>query len=242
VLRTGGTQTFAMAIAIAALSMLAAPTAAAAQPVPCPGNTTIRDGDTLVAIAARCGVTVPALLAVNPATRDDEDLRVGRTLTVPHPRDPQPTPQQACGGFYTIRSGDTLAEIALKCGLTVPLLVAANGPLPHPLGVNVGGTIRIPALPRSAIRDTVTWVAPAPAAPEPEAAPEQLIRAAGVLEQGTRCMMLRTEDGRAIALAGERSRTFRAGDRVMVMGVPVDAERCGHSPALEVRVLFRPDS
>jgi LysM repeat protein len=230
--------------AVVALAMLAAPAPASAQQVPCPGNTTIRDGDTLVSIAARCGVTVPALLAANPGVRHDHDLTIGRTIDVPHPRDPQPRPQLACGEFYTIRPGDTLAGIALKCGLTVPLLVAANGPLPTPLGVNAGGTIRIPDLPRAAVRDTLTWVAPAPAAvpaDSPAPAPEELVRARGVLEAGTRCPLLRTDDGRTIALAGARSRAFRTGDRVAVMGVPVAADRCGHSPALELRIMYRAD-
>jgi LysM repeat protein len=242
--RTLRIPTLAAMLAVAALTMLAAPTPAAAQPGPCPGQTTVRDGDTLVAIAARCGVTVPALLAANPRVRADEDLVIGRSIEVPPPGGPQPRPQQVCGEFYTIRSGDTLAGIALKCGLTVPLLVAVNGPLPSLLSVNVGGRIRIPDVPRSAVRDTLTWVAPLPAElPEAEVAPEpeELVRAEGTLAPGTPCLLLRTGDGRTIALAGERSRAFRTGDRVAVMGVPAPADRCGHSPALEIRIMYRAD-
>lgn len=242
--RTLRIPTLAAVLALAALTVLAAPTPADAQPAPCRGHTTVRDGDTLVGIAARCGVTVPALLAANPRVRGDEDLVIGRSIAVPPPGGPQPRPQQVCGEFYTIRSGDTLAGIALKCGLTVPLLLAVNGPLPSPLSVNVGGRIRIPDLPRSVVRDTLTWVAPVPGdtleaevAPEPE----ELVRAEGVLAQGTPCLLLRTADGRAVALAGDLSRAFRAGDRVAVMGVPVGADRCGHSPALEIRIMYRAD-
>jgi LysM repeat protein len=240
--RLTGTPSFLVVVSALAVAGLALPAPAAAQPAPCPGQTTIQDGETLVSLAARCGVTVPALLALNPTVRSNQDLAVGRAVAVPNPRAPQPRPQQACGEFYTVRDGDTLAGIALKCGLTVPLLVAANGPLPTPLSVNLGGTIRIPDVPRSAVRDTLTWVSPAPAvAPEAEASParEALVRAEGVLTTGSPCPMLRTADGRTIALAGDRSRAFRAGDSVVVMGAPVPADRCGHAPALEVRILYR---
>jgi LysM repeat protein len=235
-------RSIARAAPAAALFLLAtlAASPAAAQTGPCRGHTTVRDGDTLVSIAARCGVTVPALLALNPGVRDDEDLRVGRDVAVPRPRDPQPSPRQACGAFYTIRDGDTLAEIALKCGVTVPQLVAANGPLPHPLGLNRGRTVRIPDLPRAAVADTTTWVAPAPAGPPaPEAETEELTRVRGTLLAGPRCPMLRSDDGRTIALAIRPGGAFRPGDAVIVLGVPAPDDRCGHSPTLEPRILYR---
>lgn len=235
-----GLQSTMLAAGLALCVALGAPAPAVAQTA-CPGSTTIRDGDTLVAIAARCGVTVPALMAANPAVNDDQDLTIGRSIAVPHPNDPQPTPQQACGAFYTLRDGDTLAEIALKCGLTVPLLVAANGPLPSPLGLEGGGTIRIPNLPRAAIADTLTWVADTPLPePAPEAEVEDLVRVEGVLSAGTRCLMIRSDDGRTVALAGAPTRTFGPGDRVVVMGAAVPAETCDHTPTLELRVIHRP--
>jgi LysM repeat protein len=85
--------------------------------VPCPGHHTVRSGDTLVSIAALCGVTVPALLAANPALRGNQDLQVNGSIRVPHPRDPQPPPRRACGAFYELRSGDTLpSHAALRAG------------------------------------------------------------------------------------------------------------------------------
>jgi phage tail protein X len=226
--------------AAAALLMLGLPAPGASQ-APCLGHTEVRDGDTLVAIAARCGVTVPALLAANPGVSDDLDLRIGRSIAVPDPGARQPTPQQACGAFYTIRDGDTLSEIALKCGVTVPMLVAANPPLPHPLWENEGGVVRIPNLPRAAVQDTLTWVADAPL-PEvaPEAEPEELVRVEGVLARGQRCLMIRGDDGRTIALAGAPTRNFAPGDRVVVMGSRASADRCGHTPTLELRIIHRP--
>jgi LysM repeat protein len=226
--------------AAAALLMLSLPAPGASQ-APCLGHTEVRDGDTLVAIAARCGVTVPALLAANPGVSDDLDLRIGRSIAVPDPGARQPTPQQACGAFYTIRDGDTLSEIALKCGVTVPMLVAANPPLPHPLWENEGGVVRIPNLPRAAVQDTLTWVADAPL-PEvaPEAEPEELVRVEGVLARGQRCLMIRGDDGRTIALAGAPTRNFAPGDRVVIMGSAAPADRCGHTPTLDLRIIHRP--
>lgn len=235
-----GLQTTMLAAALALCAAVGAPAPAVAQTA-CQGSTTIRDGDTLVSIAARCGVTVPALLAANPQVHDDLDLTIGRSIAVPDPRGRQPTPQQACGEFYTIRDGDTVSEIALKCGLTVPLLVAANGPLPSPLGLEAGGTIRIPNLPRAAIVDTLTWVADTPLPePVPDAAPEELVRVEGVLASGSRCLMIRADDGRTVALSGAPSRNFGPGDRVVIMGAAVPAETCGHTPTLELRIIHRP--
>jgi LysM repeat protein len=233
----------AAATAFLAGGFLAAglPTPAAGQ-VACPGHTTIRSADTLASIANRCGVTIPGLLAANPDVRGERDLRVGRDIVVPHPTSPQPTPQQACGAFYSLRSGDTLDRIARMCGLTVPLLIAANGPMEEPVGLRAGHQIRIPNLPRVAIRDTLTWVAetPLPAVAD-TVAEEELIREDGVLVAGSPCMGLRTADGRTVALAEPPGRAFQPGDRVTVMGTAAPRQACGSGPALTVRIAYRPD-
>jgi LysM repeat protein len=237
---TARMRTTTLAAAMATLALLGAAAPASSQAA-CLGHTEVRDGDTLVAIAARCGVTVPALLAANPGISDDLDLRIGRSIAVPDPRARQPTPQQACGAFYTIRDGDTLAEIALKCGVTVPMLVAANPPLPHPLWENEGGVVRIPNVTRAAVQDPLTWVTEAPLPePAPEAEPEELVRVEGVLERGQRCLMIRADDGRALALAGAPTRNFAPGDRVVIMGAPAPADRCDHTPTLDLRIIHRP--
>jgi LysM repeat protein len=241
---TGARLTPMLAALLAAGALAVAPEPAWAQ-VACPGSHMVRSGETLLAIAERCGVTVPALLAANPAVRGNRDLQVGRDIVVPHPRDPQPTPQQACGAFYTVRSGDTLADVAAKCGLTIPLLVAANGPLPSPLGLNAGGTLRIPDLPPAAVRDTLTWAASAPdtvAAPAADPSPDfpELVRYQGTLEAGTPCMLLRMTDGRTVALDGRPARQFQPGTNVVVMGLPADAAACGGTRAVEVRIVYRP--
>lgn len=244
----------AVAALVAALALTAGAPAPAAAQSTCGGFHTLQSGDTLAEVAQRCGVTIPALLAANPGVADDRDLEEGARLRVPRPGARQPTPVEACGASYGIRTGDTLQEIALKCGLTVPLLIAANPPLPQPLGMEDGLRIRIPNVPRAAIDDPATlMVAPAqPAAPagedtirvdteeaaEPDAA--DLVEAEGALESGPACMQVRSANG-VMAIAGEIPAAFRAGDRVVVLGVPTTSHDCGDTPTVELRILYRAD-
>lgn len=236
----------ALGLAAAVVALLAVPAAGEAQSA-CGAGYTVRTGDSLLEIAERCGVTVPALLAANPGVRDRMDLEVGDRLRVPDAGAPQPSPREACGLTYTIRTGDTLAEIAQKCGVTVPLLVAVNGRLPDPLGIHEGERIRIPDLPQRAVADTTLFVAPA-AEPEPaetdttaEATDdvEELVRVEGLLRSGEPCLLVRADDGSVYALAGSLNDAFRAGQRVVVLGVPAEETACDRSPTLEVRVLYR---
>lgn len=231
----------------AALALGAAPAPVSAQQ-PCGGSYTIRTGDTLTDIAARCGVTVPAILAANPGVRDDQDLGAGGSVRIPAAGS-RPTPVQACGGFYTLRQGDSLQEVAEKCGLTVPLLIAANPGVENPNRVRAGGTIRIPDLPpvdarfqpvilggaQPPVADTVT-VDSAEAAIEPE----PYVRYEGVLRQGARCAILRTAEGSDVGIAGELGPGFEIGDRVAVTGPAAPAAACGTDRAVTVRIMWRP--
>lgn len=233
-----------------ALALALAPAPAAAQSA-CGGFYTVDQGDTLVEIAQLCGVTLPALLAENAGVKDDMDFEVGHRLRVPDPESTQPTPVQACGAFYSVRAGDTVAEIAAKCGLTIPLLIAANPPLPTPLGFHEGLHVRIPDVSRAAIQDPATVAAvrsqiimgdddaPDPA-PEPAPVPsDDLVRVEGVLEEGQHCAQVRDDDGDVYAIVGDISNAFAPGDRVILMGLPTNDEGCAHSPTLELRILYR---
>ena len=230
----------------AALTLAGAPAPAAAQQ-PCAGGYTVRTGDTLAAIAARCGTTVPALLSVNPGIQDQLDLTVGGRLRIPSP-DARPSPVEACGGFYTLRTGDTLEEVAEKCGLTVPLLVAANPGAENPENVRPGGSIRIPDLPRpgtafdpvvvaGAVADSVGAVADSAIA---AVEPVPYLRVEGVLRNGDRCTILRTADGTEYGIAGGVGPGFDVGDRVVVTGPAADRGECGTARAMHVRIMWRP--
>lgn len=244
------------------LAFATTPAPAAAQSA-CGGFYMIQTGDNLAEVAERCGVTIPALLAVNPGVADERDLEVGDRLRIPNPSARQPSPVEACGPTYAVRTGDTIREIALKCGLTVPLLVAANGPLPQPLGVHTGLRLRIPNVPRSAVDDPTTIAAArtsvgvdtvaadaSAAALEPTAADtaadttavadaEELVRVEGILESGPTCWQVRTSGGERIAIAGEASDAFEPGDRVVLMGTPAAGHDCGGAETLELRIMYR---
>ena len=238
-----------------ALGLASAAAPAAAQSA-CGAYYTIDTGDTLAEIATRCGVSLPALVAANPRVLDGSQLEVGERLRVPPPGAPDPSPVEACGPSYTIRTGDTLAEIAALCGLSVPMLVAANPPLPEPLGVHAGLVIQIPDLPPTAVTDPATIVVPAPALldtagvdpgeavdGDSTAIPaEKLIRVVGVLEQGPRCMAVRGDDGVLHGIAAEPWAGFSPGERVVLMGVPAAEDACEISPAVELRILYRAPS
>ncbi len=82
------------------------------------------EGDSLWSIARRFGTTVEALAAANGISEADF-LQPGQVLRVPTGR------REALGSrpvlTYTVRQGDTLWAIALKTGVRVEDLAAANG-------------------------------------------------------------------------------------------------------------------
>lgn len=83
------------------------------------------EGDSLWAIAQRFGTTVEALAAANGISEADF-LQPGQVLQLPTGKTaPRRTP--ATSWTYTVRSGDTLWAIALKVGVRVEDLAAANG-------------------------------------------------------------------------------------------------------------------
>lgn len=247
--RTRRTVGWVLAGALTAVLVGASPAAAQS---PCGASYTIRTGESLREIAQRCGVTLPALLAANPGVTDQQDVEEGDRLRIPSPAAAQPSPTRACGASYTIRTGDTLAEIAEKCGLTIPLLVAANSRLPDPLGVHAGARIRIPDLPAGAAADTTILVIAPSAAAGPEAAdtaaadtaaraPDpELTRVEGVLETAGSCTRLRAANGDVYGLVGGLGPVFGPGDRVVLLGVPADGGACDADVSLEVRILYRP--
>lgn len=246
----------ATAAATVAALLLLAPAPTAAQQ-PCGGTYTIRSGDTLAEIASRCGTTIPAILAANPGIRNNRDLEPEGRIRMP-PAGMAPTPVEACGGFYTLQSGDTIEDVADRCGLTVPLLIAANPTLAHEQNVRVGGRVQIPDLPRpGAIMGPVVVTRGGDAeaigalraedAPPQEAATEEdsaelepLVRHEGILVQGERCSLLRTADGTEVGLAGELPSGFEMGERVAITGVAAPEDDCGTETTVEARILWRP--
>ncbi len=90
--------------------------------------------DTLSEIAQRYGTTVSALVSLNGIS-DPNKIYAGNTLKVPENGN-------IGSQYYTIRSGDTLSEIALRFSTTVSALAALNG-ISDPNKIYAGNTIRI---------------------------------------------------------------------------------------------------
>lgn len=249
---TGIASSSALALIFLA-GLLAGPAPAAAQQ-PCGNSYTIRSGDTLADIATRCGTTIPALLAVNPAIRGPQDLEAEGELRLP-PADLVPSTVEACGGFYTLRSGDTIEDVARRCGLTVPLLLAANPGLAGRTEIEPGGRVLIPDLPRrgttlgppmavvsSAVAGTADTADTQAAADEPE----PLLRHEGVLARGDRCPVVRTTDGVEIGIADDTGAGldlgdgYQMGDRVVVAGTAAPDAECGTESTIRARILWKP--
>ncbi|MEU5166070.1 LysM peptidoglycan-binding domain-containing protein [Streptomyces mutomycini] len=80
---------------------------------------TVQSGDTLTEIAEKYGTTIDQLVEWNGI--DDPDvIKKGQKLIV----DKGDTPQKTT---YTVKSGDTLSEIASEYGTTIDQLVDWNG-------------------------------------------------------------------------------------------------------------------
>lgn len=124
---------------------------------------TIRSGDTLAGIAARLAVSVDALLRANPGI-DTRGLVVGQTIRLPRPGEqpapasagptstpapspppaaPAPTDAPATGETYAVQAGDIMESIAVKFGISVDALAAAN-PGVDPRRLSIGQSLKIP--------------------------------------------------------------------------------------------------
>lgn len=111
------------------LALLLLATAQAATPY------RVRAGDTLSTIAARAGVSVSQVRAVNPKLKGDV-VKVGATIQIPNRR---LTSQK-----YHVRSGENLTTIARKFGLSTAQLLRANPAYQGGKSVWAGAVITIP--------------------------------------------------------------------------------------------------
>ncbi len=98
---------------------------------------TVQPGDTLYSIARRYGVNVETLAAVNSLTVNSW-LYVGQQLVIPGT-----APAPATGNVYIVKAGDTLLTIAIRHGVSVSKLAAANN-LTWNAWVYVGQRLIIP--------------------------------------------------------------------------------------------------
>lgn len=149
-------------------------------PSPTPVQYVVQDGDTLFGIALHYGVTIEAIVAANKIDNPDM-IRPGQTIAIPsasftftRPTPAAAPPQPAAGSNraafqYTVQTGDTLFELALRYGVTVRAIAAANQ-IADPEFIRPGQTILIP-VESSAV--TITPAKPAPGG-TPQALPAQV--------------------------------------------------------------------
>jgi LysM repeat protein len=100
------------------------PEAAAAAPSPTV-EYTVKNGDTLIGISSKLGVTLDELLAANSLTANSRILP-GQKLVVPANSPQAQPPAPAVAGSYTVKNGDYLAGIASKNGVKLADLLAVN--------------------------------------------------------------------------------------------------------------------
>lgn len=126
------------------------------QPPQCVGGTIhiIQAGDTLFNLAAFYGTTVNAIIAANPGI-DPQNLQVGQAICIPLPQ-----PAQCTGQLYTVVTGDTMASIAARFGVSLAALIAANPQIADPARIFPGQIICIPAEAPQCIGGTIHIVRP----------------------------------------------------------------------------------
>jgi len=132
-------------------------------------------GDSLWKISKKNGVTVKAIEAANPGI-DPAKLKVGQKLSIPggsSAAEPATgmtgSPGMGSGQeIYIVKSGDTLAKIAKRHGLTVKAIESENGM--STTRIKVGEKLKVPAkaeaapalVPAPAVAPPATGTTPAP--------------------------------------------------------------------------------
>ncbi len=101
---------------------------------------TIKQGDTLYAIALTFNVSLDDLIEANPAI-DPTRLAIGQIICIPLATPPVQCPPDTT--HYIVESGDTFYRIAGRYSITVENLAEAN-PRINPYGLLIGQKLCIP--------------------------------------------------------------------------------------------------
>jgi LysM repeat protein len=126
------------------------------------GSVTVQPGDTLSDIADRHGVALSRLMQANGIS-DPDLVVIGQRLTIPGGSGRSAAaaaPSSQPTAPYTVKSGETLSEIAARFNTSTARLIQLNG-IQNPDLVTSGTRLRIPMTPRSSA------AAPAAAASRP---------------------------------------------------------------------------
>lgn len=116
--------------------------AAAATPVPtaCPNPYLVQQGDWIYKIARDCQVSPASILAANPGIYPNF-ITPGQKLNMPAPGGTAAL--TSCSGTYTVVAGDTLYNIAYRCGLTTEQMATANS-ISYPFVIHAGDVLKFP--------------------------------------------------------------------------------------------------
>jgi LysM repeat protein len=118
-------------------------TTSAAPPASASHRYTVRRGDTLSALAARAGVSLAMLAALNHLHADGL-LIAGATIELPGASPGAPAPVTTpTTTRYVIQAGDTLSGLAARAGVSEPHLAAINH-LPVDALLIAGATLSLP--------------------------------------------------------------------------------------------------
>ena len=120
------------------------PTPAPSTPAPAEPTFTyvVGPGDTLFSIARRYGTTVEVLVDRNSLASAD-DIQVGQELKIPGTA-PTPIPTEPpVTTVHVVQRGETLHTIALRYGVTVADIMAANG-ITNPDRIYIGQRLTMP--------------------------------------------------------------------------------------------------
>jgi membrane-bound lytic murein transglycosylase D len=136
----------------------------APEPAPAEGVYRVRRGDTLASIARKFGVSARDLAVINHIQNANQ-IHPGQVIELPGGSLTARPEDRSHAGTYTVRSGDTLDEIAKKFGVGVGELSAHNG-IANKNRIKVGQSIYIPGPPEPPAQS-------APVAPEAAPAPSE---------------------------------------------------------------------
>ncbi len=125
---------------------LVIPTGAASPPPATAGTHIVQPGENLFRIALRYGLTTQALAAANGIVNPNR-IYSGQRLVIPGQGTTTPAPPPAPAPTftsYTVQRGDTLSAIAMRYGVSMWALAAANN-IGNPSRIYVGQVLRIPS-------------------------------------------------------------------------------------------------